>query len=620
MNGKFKIIVAFLMLLFLTVEARLYWLQNTQNTYKEQATLNALTKEYINPARGFIYDRKGRLLVSNQPVFSIWFTPAQSRAFDTLALARLAGMDTVELKKKIRRAYRYSRVKPSMIASGYLKTDISPLRAVLFRFPGFEIRKNQIRKYHTSHAANVLGYLQEVNERMLRRDPFYRQGDWAGVTGLEKYYEKILRGKKGVRYYERDKLNRIIKSYKNGLWDTLPVPGKDLRISIDIDLQAFIDTLMAGKHGAVVAIEPSSGEILALVSAPSYDPELLTRRDRNKYIAEWLRDKVHQPLFDRALIGAYPPGSPFKLVNALVGLQTGQIDRGTHYVCHHGFKYGNRFMRCHCGANGPVYLSYAIPYSCNTFFSKTYLKIIDAASTPAEGVQRWSDMVRSFGLGDFLGYDLPVGRRGNIPDSSYYHRYFGHRRWKSMNIISNGIGQGQILTTPIQMANLTAAIANRGFYYTPHLAVEIQDTVIDPRFRRKHLTAVDSAYFEPVIRGMREVYEKGTARYSRIPGLDMAGKTGTSENFIIRNGQKVKMPDHSIFVAFAPADRPRIAVSVFIENGGYGANVAAPIASLVIDKYLNDTISRRDLYERVRHINLYPIYESKHATDSLRKP
>ena len=613
MNNKLKVLIGVFLVLFLVIEARLFWLQNTPNRYKQEAILNALTKEYITPPRGFIYDRKGRLLVSNQPVYSVWFTPAKSRAFDTLQVARLLDLDTALLRKRIRKAYRYSRVKPSMIASGYLKNDIASFKTLLFKFPGFEIRENQIRKYHTKHAANVLGYLQEVDEKLLKKDPYYRQGDWAGVTGLEKYYEKILRGKKGVKYYERDKLNRIIKSYKDGLWDTLPQPGKDIQIGLDIELQAFIDTLMQGKHGAVVAIEPETGEILALVTAPSYDPELMTRRDRNKYIARWLKDKVHQPLFDRALIGAYPPGSPFKLLNALVGLQTGAITSATHYVCHHGFKYGNRYMRCHCGANGPVYLDYAIPYSCNTFFSKTYLNIIDRGGTPPHGVNQWASMVKSFGLGDFLGYDLPIGRRGNIPDSAYYRRFFGHNRWRSMNIISNGIGQGQILVTPIQLANMTAAIANRGYYYTPHLAIRIQDTTIDARFKQKHRTAIDSIYFERVIRGMHEVYTKGTARYSQIPGLEICGKTGTAENFILKDGEKIKMPDHSIFVAFAPKDHPKIAVSVFIENGGYGASLAAPIASLVIDKYLNDTISRPDLYRRVTETDLYPVYEMKNT-------
>ncbi len=611
MNNRFKLIVLLVLVLMLTVEARLAYLQLLPNAYKEEAVLNALTKEYITPPRGFIYDRKGRLLASNQPVYSVWITPSATRPFDTVRLAALLQMNVNELRRKIRRAYRYSRIKASMIANGYLKNDIAGFMALRHEFPGFSVQRGHMRKYHTAHAANVLGYLQEAGPALVSKDPFYRQGDWVGVAGLEKYYEKILRGRKGVRYFERDKYNRITRPYANGRRDTAAVPGKDLHISIDIDLQAFIDTLMQGKHGAVVVLDPATGEVLSLVTAPSYDPELLTRRDRNKFIGRWLKDKVNKPLFDRSLLGTYPPGSPFKLVNALVGQQTGAIRPWTTYVCHHGFRYGNRFMRCHCGRNGPVNLAYAIPYSCNTYFSKTYLQIINSYGSAPLGQQKWAEAVGRFGLGHYLGYDLPVGSKGNIPDSSYYHHYFGHRRWKAMNIISNGIGQGQVLVTPIQLANMAAAIANRGWYYTPHFVREIQDTVLPARFRTKHFTGIDSMYFAPVIRGMREVFTKGTARYSEVPGLDICGKTGTSQNFIRRDGKKIPLPDHSIFVAFAPMHHPRIVVSVFIENGGYGATLAGPIAALIIEKYLRGHITRTDLLEWVRKADLTDIYQMK---------
>ena len=611
MNPRFRIVILFVLLLLFTVSVRLAYLQLLPNEYKKDAEINALTKEYITPPRGFIYDRKGKLLASNQPVYSVWVTPAATQALDTLRLAKLLGMDPALLRKKIRRAYRYSRVKASMIANGYLKTDIAPFLEFQYDFPGFKVKRGHLRKYHTKHAANVLGYLQEVGPNLVKKSSFYRQGDWVGVSGLEKYYEKILRGKKGVRYFERDKYNRITRSYAGGKNDTMPVPGKDLHTTIDIALQAFIDSLMQNKHGAVVVLEPATGEVLALVTAPSYDPELLTRRERNKYIKQWLNDKVNKPLFDRSLLGTYPPGSPFKLVNALVGQQSEAITPWTTFVCHHGFRFGNRFMRCHCGRNGPVNLSYAIPYSCNTFFSKTYLQILNRYGKSSLGQQKWAEAVKRFGLGKYLGYDLPVGSKGNIPDSSYYHRFFGHRYWRPMNIISNGIGQGQVLVTPIQMANMTAAIANRGWFFTPHFVKQIQDTVIPEKFRLPNSTGIRKSYFDPVVKGMREVYTKGTARYSEIPGLDICGKTGTSQNYILRDGQKIPLPDHSIFVAFAPMNKPRIVVSVFIENGGYGASLAAPIASLIIEKYLRGSISRTDLLQRVMQTDLTDIYKMK---------
>ncbi len=612
MNKRTYIIISILGIFSLGIIWRLSFLQLQENRYKKWARLNALLKESVEPERGLIYDRKGRLLVSNQPIYSVYVTPSETKAFDTLALADLLDISPEELKRSLIKAKKYSLYKASQVSGQYLKEEIAPLKATLFNYPGFSIRKRHIRKYFTQHAANVLGYLQEVSPSLIKKDSFYEPGDLVGAAGIEKYYEKILRGQKGYRYFYRDKLNRKTKPYENGSFDLAPVPGKNLKLTIDIELQAFIDSLMINKHGAVVAIEPGTGEILALVSAPSYNPSLLSGRKRNQVIKRLLGDKLHKPMYDRSLLGTYPPGSPFKLLEALIGLQEGVINRHTGYKCNHGFKYGNRFMHCHCGANGRiVHLRYALPHSCNTYFSQTYLRILDKPGSAQKGINRWAGYLKNFGLGDYLHYDLPVGRKGLVPDSAYYHRYFGHDRWKSMNTISNGIGQGQVLVTPIQMANVMAAIANRGFYYTPHILKSVDNHPPEYRFRIKHFTGIDSVHFQPVIQGMLDVYRTGTAKYSQIPGINIGGKTGTAENFTRINGKRIKLPDHSIFVAMAPVEKPKIVVSVFIENGGFGATLAAPIASLIIEKYLKGKITRQDLLDKVLQANLNKIYELK---------
>jgi len=611
MSKQTKILWVWLSLVLLVIIGRLGVLQLRDNAYKNQAKINSLIKEYVTPIRGKIYDRNGKLLVSNQPVYSVYVIPSQMRSFDTLQLANLLHITPEQLKEQIRKAKNYSYYKPSPVGKEYLMEDIAPLKELLHEFPGFIIRKRYIRQYHTSHAANVLGYLREVSPAQLKKDPFYEPGDLTGAAGIEKYYEKFLRGKKGVRYFNRDKFNRKTGSYMGGKWDTLPQPGKDITLALDIELQAFIDTLMTGKHGAVVVMDPKTGEVLSLVSAPTYDPSIFNSPNRNIIFKSLLKDQLHKPLFDRSILGTYPPGSPFKLVNALIDLQEGVVTPATTHVCKGGFSYGNRFMRCHCGAYGPVNLHYAIPYSCNTYFSKSYLQLLGSENSPQEGVQKWADYVKSFGFGNYLGIDLPTGQKGNVPDSTYYNRFFGHRNWKPTYIISNGIGQGQILVTPLQMANMTAAIANQGYFYTPHLIKTIDKDSIPPKFTVKRQTLIDREHFPIVIEGMKDVYKKGTARYAQIPGIEAAGKTGTAENYTRINGQKISLPDHSIFVAFAPADDPQIVVSIFIENGGYGSNLAAPIASLIIEKYLKGEISRKDLYEKVIRTDLEDIYRYK---------
>ncbi len=619
MNRKTKILWGFFGFLVSLIIVRLATLQLTENEYKKAAQINSLIKEYITPKRGKIFDRNGKLLVSNQPVYSLFVIPSQVKEFDTLLLTDLLKIDKNFLEKKLRKARSYSPFKPSPVVEHLLLEQIAPLKEVIYQFPGFVIKKNYIRKYHTSHAANVLGYLQKVPPSGLK-DPFYDRKDLIGVAGIEKYYEKILRGKKGVKYYNRDKFNRKTGSYLNGAMDTAAIPGKDLYLSIDIDLQAFIDTLMQGKHGAVVVLNPQNGEVLALVTAPSYDPSLLVGRKKNMILRSLLNDKINKPLFDRSILGTYPPGSPFKLINALIGLQTGAVHNGSFFVCQGGFKYGNRFMRCHCGAYGKVRLNYAIPHSCNTYFSQTYLKILSRNGNERLGLEEWAKYVKSFGLGNYLGIDLPTGRKGLVPDTTYYDRYFGNKRWRGSYFISNGIGQGQLLVTPLQMANMTAAIANRGSFFTPHLIKKIQNDSIPSKFRVERKTLIEPRFFNPVIQGMHEVFTKGTARFSRVPGIEICGKTGTAENFIILDGKKTQLPDHSIFVAFAPKEIPQIVVSIFIENGGFGSNLAAPIASLIIEKYLKGKITREDLLKRVMETDLTEIYKYKNGLSEKTQP
>jgi penicillin-binding protein 2 len=616
MKQKSFVIGFFIILVGLIIGIRLFYIQIIDKEYKKLSYKNAIKKEYIIPERGYIYDRNGKLLVSNLQVYDIMGVPNQIKNLDTTKFIKYTGITLEELKNNLKKAKQYSWNKASLIVPRLYKDEIALFAEKINQFPGFYIQKRAIRKYHTNSAANVLGFIREVNIKEIKKDSFYIPGDLIGKAGVEKSYELQLRGKKGIKYYLTDKFNRKIESYKNGAMDIPAEAGKDLKISIDIALQEFADSLMIGKRGAIVALEPQTGEILTLVTAPGYAPEFLSGRNSSKNFNKLFKDKVNNPLLDRGLQGAYPPGSPFKLVNALVGLQEEVITPQTSYICNHGFYYGKKaHMFCHCGANGrKVKLPWAITNSCNTFFSKSYIKIIDKYSTPAEGLDKWSKHVKSFGLGQYLNTDLPVGSKGFIPDSKFYDRYYGKGKWYSTFTLSNGIGQGEVSTTPIQLANVMNIIANRGLYYTPHIIKEIDHgkSPINSRFKKPNKTTIDSIYFSPVIENMANVYKHGTAKYSRLKDIELCGKTGTSENKIKVDGKIISLPDHSIFVAFGPKDNPKISVAVFIENGGYGATIAAPIATLVIEKYLKGKISRSDLWNNVRKINLEDIYKIKY--------
>jgi penicillin-binding protein 2 len=515
-------------------------------------------------------------------------------------------------KKKIAQVSKeYSPRLPSVFLEHLAKSDYAVLQEEMYQYKGFFFQKRMLRQYPHRSAANVLGYISQVNSLMLKHNSDYQTGELIGYQGVEKQYEDTLRGVKGVAYFKRNIHNKIVGSYKNGKFDVDYRVGSDLKLTLDIGLQKYGEWLLENKRGGIVALEPSSGEILVLITAPSYDPNDMVGRKRSKNFNRLYRDSINKPLLDRGLQAQYSPGSTFKMLNGLVALQEGVITPQTTSRCFGGYQYGKReaaFMGCHCHTQGlPMKLDKAIYKSCNTYFSKAYRKSIEKYDTPAEGLNNWSNRIKKFGLGAYLGYDLPVGQKGLIPNAAYYDKYYPMKNWKAVTTISNAIGQGEILTTPIQLANMTAAIANRGYFYTPHIVKEIADRAItNERYLIPKSTEIEAKYFEPVIEGMNKVFQQGgTAFYSQIDSVSICGKTGTVENFIRVGGQKVQLADHSIFIAFAPKDNPKIAIAVFVENGGFGSTVAAPIASLMIEKYLKGHIKKKWREKTVQEIDLY---------------
>lgn len=574
---------------------RLFFLQIVFHDDSNNIDNIAIETVYDYPERGYIYDRNGELLVSNQPAYDVMVIPSEVKNLDTLELCGLLELQKNDFRERLQKARDYSRKKPSVIVHQLSKDDYAVLQEKLRKFQGFYIQKRMLRSYLTHNAGNVLGYISEVNEWELKKNPYYLAGELIGRSGVEKQYEEFLRGKKGVQYYQKDKHNAAIERYKNGAMDTLPIMGQPLQLTIDIGLQAYGEQLMQHKHGGIVAIEPKTGEILALISAPTFDPALLVGRERSKNYTALYNDSIAKPLYDRTLLAEYPPGSPFKVVNALIGLQEGVITPQSVFSCGGGYRYGGHIMRCHCG-RGANDLLHGIALSCNAYFANTYKRAIDMKTTSAIGMDKWNAHVRSFGLGGFLGSDLPTGRAGKVPNTALYDKQYGVKRWNGTSNISNAIGQGEILTTPIQLANVMAAIANKGYFYTPHIVKQIDNkqTPFQEYTVPKH-TTIDPKHFEPVIKGMNMAYLAGTARRTQIDGINIAAKTGTAENFIRVNGKRMQLTDHSIFVAFAPVEDPKIAIAVFVENGYYGARVAGPIASLMIEKYLKGEVFRCDL-------------------------
>lgn len=588
---------------------RLFYLQVLSTDYEDLSLQNSVLKEYIYPERGLIYDRNGHLIVGNQPAYDVMVIPRRVRAHDTLAFCNLLKIDKTRYLTQLNKAINYSTRIPSVFVAQVSKEDYAMLQEKMWKFPGFYIQKRSLRKYITQSAANVLGYISEVNNSDILRDNYYQSGELIGRQGIEKTYENKLRGQKGVRYLQRDKFNRIIGPYKESSLDTLPTPAKDIYLTIDIALQEYGESLLKNKRGGIVAIEPESGEILMNVSVPNYNPDYLVGRERSENFSLLKNDTINRPLFDRGLQGQYPPGSPFKLLNALVSLQEKAITPRTGYSCNAGHFYGRgQFMKCHCEVGTFSRLNSGIYNSCNTYFSNIYRKTIDSYETSQEGMDAWSRHIKSFGLGNYLGYDHPTGQKGFIPDAAYYNYWYPNQRWRAATSVSNAIGQGEVLATPIQLANMTAAIANRGSYVTPHFIKKISNDTIDIRYRERKQTSIDSIHFESVIEGMSNVVKWGTARNARIRGIEVCGKTGTVENFTKIDGVRTQLTDHSMFVAFAPRENPKIAVMVFVENGYWGSRWAAPIASLVIEKHLTGTVKRTYLENRMLEGSLLEEY------------
>lgn len=576
-----------------------------------EAENNSVKTVYDYPERGFIYDRNGELMVANQVAYDVMVIPKETGDFDLSKLAGLLKIDEARLEKKLKTARIWSTKQASVIVPQLTQEEYAPLQEQLRKFPGFYIQRRSLRKYQVDHSASVLGYIREVNKGKIDKDDYYVQGDLAGKSGIELQYEEELRGEKGHKKYTRDHYGRAIESYKNGSSDLAPVAGTDLTVTLDKELQEYAEMLMKNKRGGIVAIEPQTGEILSLVTAPNYDPSLLMGRDRSKNINAILRDTIRLPDVNRVLQGQYAPGSPFKVINALIGLQEGVVTPQERFSCNHGYDYGGRKkMACHSHAS-PLAMNKGIAESCNSYFAQVYRRIIEKGETSSQGMDTWHDHVTSFGLGNFLGYDLPVGQPGRIPDGDYYTRQYKYK-WYAPTTISNAIGQGEVAVTPIQLANMTAAIANRGYFYTPHIIKKMNgEPISNAKYTEKNFTTIDAKHFEPVIEGMNEVYNSGTAKYVKIPGIEICGKTGTVENFAKVNGVRKQQTDHSVFIAFAPKDDPKIAIAVFIENGYWGSRYAAKIASLLIEKHIKGEITRTDLEDYLMTHSLEYEYAKK---------
>ena len=603
------------------IVARLFYLQIIDDTFKLKSENISIKIKYDYPERGYIYDRNNVLLVANQPSYDIMVVPRETETMDTLEFCELLKITKADFIKKIEKAVVYSPRLPSVFLGQLNKLEYAAFQEKERKFAGFYIQKRSLRDYQINVGANVFGFITQANEAIVKQNPYYKSGDLLGKQGVEEMYEKELRGTKGVKHIQRNRFNQEIGSYKEGKYDTIAVQGKDITLTIDAELQKYGEALMKNKRGGIIAIEPSTGEILALVTAPSYDPALLVGRQRSRNFTKLYNDSIAKPLYDRSLLAEYPPGSPFKIMTALAGLQAHAIDTTTTFVCNHGFSYGRgRFMRCHCGG-GVRKLHMGIAKSCNAYFGGAYLRTIAKFATPSAGVDFWSTHLKSFGLGEFMGYDLPTGRRGKIPTSKTYQKMYPNGGWRGTAIVSNSIGQGEVLMTPIQLANMMATVANEGYYYTPHIIKKIKGQNIDKKFRTKHVTSIDKEYFKPVIDGLAEVFKTGTAYFLKVDGIEICGKTGTAENFARIGGRKIQLEDHSIFVAFAPRVNPKIAIAVLVENGGFGSTIAGPITTLMIEKYIKKEVTQKDREKRMLEKSLQSEYNkfTKKFIDSMYK-
>lgn len=583
------VISGFIIVIAIIYLIRLFGLQINNDKYKEYADSNAFLKKTIYPSRGIIYDRNGELIVYNQPAYDVMIIPRDVQGFDTLDFCKTLNITKEDLLKRITdmkdRTINpgYSSYTPQRLISHLSVEDYGRLQEKLYRYPGFFIQKRILRQYNHLTAANLLGNIREVNAKDIENDSYYQAGDYCGDVGVEKSYEKYLRGKKGVEVLIRDARGRIQGKYENGINDIAPISGKDIKLSIDVELQKYAESLMTNKIGAVVAIEPATGEILALVTSPTYDPTLLVGRNRGKNYKELAKDK-HKPLFNRALMAAYPPGSTFKPSQGLILLQEKIVSVGTPYPCSKGYVSGGLKVGCHPHSS-PITLKPALETSCNAYFCWGFKALIDKRSkygSTANAFEVWKNHLVSLGFGYRLGVDLSSESRGFLPNANWYSDRYGENHWSANTIISVSIGQGEILATPLQIANLCATIANRGWFITPHIVKEVKDSVLPEELLKKKYPTIDRKHYKTIVDGMRMAVTNGTCKKADLDDIEVCGKTGTAQN---PHGR-----DHSAFIGFAPYNNPKIAVCVYVENAGFGAAYGVPIGSLVIEKYLTDTI------------------------------
>ncbi|MBN2484991.1 MAG: penicillin-binding protein 2 [Bacteroidales bacterium] len=589
--GRKYLIGAFILLIAVIIVFRLFYLQVYDSTYRLSAENNSRRVEIVYPARGLVFDRNGQLIVHNQPSYDLKIAPFELAPFDSVELCSILGIDIQTLRNGIHKVKTIDRERRNPFIKQLSPETFGRLKEQQYKFPGFYFSERTLRKYKLEIGAHLLGYVSEVDSSLIKADSYYELGDYYGASGIEKSYENYLRGEKGRRFRLIDVRGREQGAYKEGRYDTDAVRGKNITLTIDSDLQAFAEQLMQNYIGSVVAIEPSTGEILAFVSAPYYNPSLLIGRIREENFITLQKDSL-EPLFNRTIMAMYPPGSTFKTVNGLIGLNEGVISPSTTFPCRMGYYAKGVSMKCHAHAS-PLNFVEAVQNSCNAYFAHTYKNIIDNNKYPTteDAFNKWREYIVSFGFGNPTGIDIPSEKPGFIPKSSYYNRYYRKGYWKAHTIISNSIGQGEILTTPLQNANLAAIIANKGYYIVPHIVKNIEgiDTA-DLHNHDKHFVMVDSSFFKYVADGMDYAVNKpgGTALGSRLQNITICGKTGTAEN---PHGE-----DHSVFIAFAPKENPQIAISVYVEYGKWGASYAAPIASLLIEKYLTDTIAPNRKY------------------------
>ena len=595
-SKRYYIIIALVGILAVIYLVRLFSLQVMNKTYKDKANQNALRYITEHPARGLIYDRNDSLLVYNDAAYDLMVVPNELRSFDTAELCRVLDLTKEDVEKKIARAVKYSKILPSLFEQQISKEDYGFLQEKMYEFPGFFVQNRTLRSYPNPVAAHILGYVSEVNDQDMENDNYYKMGDYIGKSGIEKAYESVLRGVKGKRVVLVDVHNREMGRYDNGSEDVVPVPGTSIWSTLDLQLQRYGEELMKNKRGSIVAIEPKTGEILCIISSPSYDPNLLVGTARPKNYGVLLEDPK-KPLFNRALMASYPTGSTFKLANGLIALQEGIITPSTVYSCSGGgYHIGSHVVHCHnCGG---LNIYSAIQRSCNTFFCRAYYNILSNRSKYKnidEAYTAWLDYMMSMGFAQKYDTDLPYELKGSIPTAAYFDKKYNNS-WNGNTVVSMGIGQGEAAVTPLQMANMLAVIANQGYYIKPHVvrAIGHRDS-LNTQYSEKIYSKIKPQHFATVLQGMKMVVTAGTGRGAQIPGIEVAGKTGTAQN---PHGA-----DHSVFALIAPANNPKIVIFCLVENGGFGASVACPIASLMAEKYLNGEVKREDLEKRMKELS-----------------